>query len=289
MRFSLDQLLDETGVSDLAGTRFTKAADARGPDLAKLAQLCRQAADATPAERDAAKDQDLAEKTAAIAVISRTLAEINSLDSVAPPEQTKTAAAGPDAALFIKTALEQGHSPESIAAFLEKEGGLFGRLLRRGETWRAAKGTARAERDIAHANETIGRSFRKWQDIVRRAESAPEAERAALIAQMRKSLGDEKTMKVFSAHQGGGYKNLEAFKDLKRSVPTPAPAPGAPGGPAHRVGVNIGGTQMGLTSEQLQKMKTPALYLGGGYLAHKAISGGGGNENKKRGVVVVNS
>jgi len=118
MGFTLDELLNETGVNNL-GARHTKTAAPAKPDFSKLAARCRRAAEASPADQVAAGNATLAEKVASVEIIRRTMAEIAAIDG----GQTKTAApAAPtvDTAAFIKVALEAGHSPEAIAEFLEK-------------------------------------------------------------------------------------------------------------------------------------------------------------------------
>jgi hypothetical protein len=122
MTFSLEQLLEATGVDELAGTPFTKRASEESIDFLKLAAECREAAsveEVTPSQEELISSQDLVEKTAAVEIIRRTMAEIREIEG-SPPETIKTASAGPDKATFIKAALEQGHSPEQIARFLEE-------------------------------------------------------------------------------------------------------------------------------------------------------------------------
>lgn len=122
MAFTLDQLLEATGVDELAGTPFKKTAAKQPTDLLKLAARCRLAADTEdvpPPPADLINSQHLVEKTAAVEIIRRTMAEIREITGT-PPEHVKTASAGgPDKAAFIKAALAQGHSPEDIAKFLE--------------------------------------------------------------------------------------------------------------------------------------------------------------------------
>jgi len=123
MAYTLDQLLEATGVDELAGTPFKKVASPKGPDLLKLAARCREASEAEDAPAappaDTVNAQGLVEKTAAVAIIRQTLAEISAIEGT-PPEAVKTASAGPDQAAFIKAALEEGYSPEDIARFLEQ-------------------------------------------------------------------------------------------------------------------------------------------------------------------------
>ena len=121
MGYTLEQLLDAAGMDQVTGPSLQKTAAQRPPDLLKLAERCRSAADEDPPAppADTVNEQALVEKTAAVAIIRRTLAEIREIEG-APPEATKTASAsGPDPAAFIKAALEEGHSPEDIARFLE--------------------------------------------------------------------------------------------------------------------------------------------------------------------------
>jgi len=122
MGYSLDELLDATGINELDGSQLRKtAASSEQCDFSKLAERCREAADATPSEVEQSDHRELVEKTAAIAVIEKTLSEIGSI--VGAPLQ-KTAAArktGFGRAAFIKSALEAGHDPENIAKFLEKK------------------------------------------------------------------------------------------------------------------------------------------------------------------------
>lgn len=118
MAKTLDALLDATGVSDLR-MGFTKSA---APEVAddyflKLAERCDRAADAKADDLAAAKDRGIAEKTAAVAVIRRTLSEIAALEGPG----IKLAADDTRHAEFIHTALVAGHKPEEIAVFLSKQ------------------------------------------------------------------------------------------------------------------------------------------------------------------------
>lgn len=301
MGYTLDQLLDQTGLSRVTGSHLAKEASSAGVprDLLKLADSCRRAADASADEHDASLAHELAEKTAAVAIIRRTLSEIANIDSGTPQNIEKTASPDIREAVFIAAALEQGHSPESVAEFLEKDAGIFGRLGRGIENMRAAGQTRRAIK----ASENVGRKLEKakqrWVNIVEKSRNLSETERAALIQRMKLELNPVTTMEVFKATPGGtkGFKELQAYKDLKAAVPatrtaeTGAAAAGraATSGPRHAVGATIGNAQIGLSKKQLEQIKKPALYLGGGALAHRAISGGGKKPSNKRGVVVVNS
>jgi hypothetical protein len=114
--FTLDQLLETTGIDDLSGRRIEKTAAAKqGTDLLKLAERCRQAAEAQPEPE--IDQRSIIEKVATVQVIRRALEEIREIET---GQIAKTASIdiGQQAA-FIKAALDEGHTPESIARFLE--------------------------------------------------------------------------------------------------------------------------------------------------------------------------
>jgi hypothetical protein len=114
MGISLDELLNKTGLRKLAGE--DQPANEDPFDFSKLAERCRRAADASPDERATVAAGHLVEKTAAVEIIRRTLSEIRAIEG----EPTVKTAGAVDHAVFIKTALEEGHSPEAIARFLEQ-------------------------------------------------------------------------------------------------------------------------------------------------------------------------
>src|SRR5690606_25206025 len=152
MGYTLDQLLDETGVSDLAGSRLSKQASPEPTNFAKLAERCRRAAEATPEEQadavNAALTAALVEKTAAIAIIGRTLAEIRAIEGEPQQKVAAPVANGPtvNIELFIKEALEQGHSPQEIAEFLDKTGGILDKVRGLGREFRAHRTLNKAQK-----------------------------------------------------------------------------------------------------------------------------------------------
>lgn len=118
---TLDQLLDATGISEMAGTHLKEASETpEKMSFSKLADRCRRAL-ATP-EPSVDDIDNLAEKTAAVEIIRRTLSEIRELDN--PPEIEKAATQAIDHSTFIRVALAEGHAPEEVAYFLEKQGGV---------------------------------------------------------------------------------------------------------------------------------------------------------------------
>ncbi len=123
MGFTLDQLLETTGVGGLAGRGLKKVATKQdGRELLKLAERCRAAAEVAADAPLAIDERGLAEKTAAVHIIRRTMEEIREIEG---DVITKTASTQftSQHAIFVKTALEAGHSPEEIARFLDQAPG----------------------------------------------------------------------------------------------------------------------------------------------------------------------
>lgn len=285
MGYTLDQLLDETGVTKLAGRSNTKAAP-EAPAFSKLAARCRKAAEVTSEEKTASDRNGLAEKTAQVEIIRHTMAEIDAILGDAPV-QTKTAAPKQhplQVEEFIKAALDAGHSAEAIATFLQKEGGLLSSISGRVHELRAGHAVERA-RGLARKAEGAGdKAFRMWEDRVRKAGDLGSKERDAVVSRMRVALGDENAAKLVHGHPA--FKDLPSAKGLKRPAAEGGHAPAQKG---HAVGVTIGGAKVGVTPEQLGKLKAPAAALGAGYLGHKALTSSSNGDNKKKGVVVINS
>lgn len=288
---TLDELLSETGVKDLGGARgTTKTAAPEKANFSKLAERCRRAAIATPGERASSDEQVLAEKTAAVAVISRTLAEIREIEGIGGGEVKTAAPTGKPFPVetFIKQALDKGYAPDQIAVFLEKHGGIVDRVKGAVREFRAGRAVQKAEHLSEKAKAVGGQSLRMWEDHVRRAATMDEAGKANLISRMRIKLGDGKAAALVKDEPS--LREIAAGKDLLKShSAAQAKVPGAAKPTA--VGLNVGGAHMGLTGDQLNKLKKPAALLGAGYLGARAL-GAGKSENdspSKKGVVIVNS
>lgn len=287
MGYTLDQLLDETGVRNLSGDRLTKKAAADdGYKLSKLAERCRRAVDATPDEHAAASQHALVEKTAAVAIIGRTLAEIREIEGTSP-EVTKTAAASPQFSQeqFIKTALEAGHGPKEIAEFLEKTSGRIGRAI---GAMRASRGHAKSMKKVEGALAGSAKNTRHWEGLARQYQGVPDSQKAAFIAKMRRTMGDAGAAKVLRGTAGHDFKNLGTYKELMKS--SPALAEGAAlgkGGKPFAASMNIGGSQVGVTADQLKKAKKPAMYAGAGMLGHRMLSSKDEKKSSGRGPVII--
>lgn len=288
MGYTLDQLLDTTGVSDLAGTRAHKKTASAGHDFSKLAERCRRAAEATPDEQSASDQQELVEKTASVAIINRTLGELREIDGE-PAAHEKVAGSSFDLATFIKTALDAGHSPEHIAEFIDKEagpGGLLSRIGGRISEMRAARSVRKGEGQIAKAQAAGRAGKQRYEDVLRKGELLDERKRDAIVSRLRIAHGDDVASKLVAGNKS--YKDLPSAKGLKGPEIEAGPAAAAP---AKALGVNIGGNQYGISSDTARKLKKPLLYGGAGYLGHKALTAGKSDDSSsgKKGVVVVNS
>ena len=275
MSYTLDELLDTTGVSDLSGRSLTKKAGATdGFNLSKLAERCRRAVDATPQEHATANQRELVEKTAAVAIISRTLSEIREIEE-SSPGATKTAAqsSGPDQAEFVKAALEAGHQPQEIAEFLEKSAGqLTGRVGRWLSARKASKGYEAGQKAAKGVEAAGAKNIAHWQHLVRQSKDLPAGQRAKLLARMQRTMGPERTSKVLGSMGNHSFKDLEQFKDMKKNLPKIISEGGGKGGKQYAASMNIGGSQVGITAAQADKAKKPLMYAGAGMLAHKALS-----------------
>ena len=272
MGYTLDQLLDATGLDDLSGSNLTKQAAAPPEqNLSKLAEELRRASEVSHDEVDST---ELVEKTAAVAVLERTLQEIAAIDN--PHETEKTAAPSGVKARFIKEALEAGHSPVEIAAFLEKEssvrdaiGGAIGRGFQRLRTSRAIRKSEKAQDLVARRSP---RALGEAQEMLRQSAGLSAAKRDAVLGRLRARLGDERLNTVLQTSGVGGYKNLETAKIVRKSVAAEAAKRAPKKGPGYAASAQLGGKTVGLTKKQVKAIKGPAAYGAAGIAGGAAIS-----------------
>lgn len=287
MGYTLDQLLDATGLDDLSGDDLTKEAAAPPEqNLSKLAEELRRASEVPSGE--GVDHTDLVEKTAAVAVLRRTLEEIDALDG-API--VKTAEPSGPKARFIKEALEAGHSPVEIAGFLQKQasigkrvGDMIGRATQRVRTTASTGKLRRAEGafDAAEMN-TAG----NVREMLRRGQNLDNAGREKIIGRLRTQLGDERLDEIMKANGYGRYKNLQSVKDVRRNTAKAAVERGDVK-PDYAASANIAGKELGITNKQWKKIKGPAAYGAAGIAGGLALSRRGGGQPKGgRGPVIV--
>lgn len=254
---TLDDLLDATGVSQLG--EIKTAAEAPDDDVnsfLKLAERCERAASTAPP--NGRREQELVEKTAAIAVIARTLSEVDALAGGGE----KTAADDSARAVFIERALAEGHPPEAIARFL-KEAGAVSRaargLLGHGGLG-AAKALERAGGGLAQSGEHhLGAALRGV------AEDLTPDKAGRYIDRLRARYGDDRVRNLI-ARSGAKLDHVPTVRDLLEAKPAAAEAAGGAAKPG----------------ELLRRAAAPAAGAAGGLLVGSALSGGSEGKRKRR-------
>lgn len=208
---TLDELLDATGISEIAGKDLEKKASGKAPpSFAKLADRCRQAASAPPSQ----PGHELVEKTAEVEIIRRTIAEIESIAGDEPVE--KTAAAQADQALFVRTALEEGHPPEAIAEFLEKQG-RWRPLARIGDRITEGIGKMQFRHGARMGEKAKGfreAGGRKLETLIAQAEKGSHEEKVRLFNEVYKTMGKEGVQTMMQKIGPKGFEHLPLYKRL---------------------------------------------------------------------------
>jgi hypothetical protein len=281
MTHTLDDLLDATGLSELRSSGMHKIAGAgdeeeEHEDFLKLADRCERAAAQVSAAPVNARERELQEKTAAIAVIARTLTEIELATDGA---SEKVASEDLHAAAFIERALASGHRPEDIAAFM-KQAGFFSRtmhsVLGRGHVGagEALKGVGGglSEKGVRH----LGVALRDA------AQNMSPAGANRYVERLRASYGDANARKLIE-QSGARLNHVQSVRDLLPK--TPASSAGKT-----VMSVTVGGKQHGVTADQLKTVGKPAAVAAGGLAAGKALFGNDDEDKKKKhsNVTVIN-
>lgn len=256
---TLDDLLDASGISALGETKIAGEASTgdEADSFLKLAERCERAAGAAAPNDRAA---ELAEKTAATAVIARTLAEIDALDGKNPGEKTAADDAGRTA--FIERALAHGHTPDAIARFL-KEAGAMSRaahgLLGRGGLG-VGKALARAGGGVAEKGEHhLGAALRGV------AEDLTPDKAGRYVDSLRARYGDDRVRKLIE-RSGAKLDHVPTVRDL---LQVKSEATEAAGG-ASKPGALLRGAA------------GPAAGAAGGLLVGSALGGGADAKKKRR-------
>lgn len=289
MGMTLDQLLEATGIDEMAGLGLKKVAAEKSPavDFLKLAQRCREAATEVPVAVGDDAERDLISKTAAVAVISRTLHEI---DEICGVSEKTAAAVSVDPIAFAQEALSKGHSPEDIAVFM-KQANLFSNW---GESlasmWHRNRGTAAITKGVrlkVPAQAFVDKGQHRWEQVLRDAGTSRNRDhQRTVVADLRRQFGDADGAALLSSSGAGA--SLKGVDGIKEMLAAAAAAEAKLHGPKHALSFKIGDTTIGLTQKQLNTYGKPAALVAGGAVVAK---GGilGGNEKKKSGVVVINS
>lgn len=254
MGHTLDELLDAAGISDLEPAGLAKsAADGAVADdddqLLKLAERCERAATQPSAPPTSDKHRALAEKTAAIAVIAATLAEIEAIGGRAGE---KLASDEERTAAFIERALGAGHPPDEIARFL-KQAGMWGTAERAGQAIHRGMGVS--SQRLRELGETLTTMAHETPAVGDR-----------LVRRIRSNHGDHLMWKILD-HAGPAAHRLSEVEKLK-SLPRKA------------VSVRLGGKEHGLTAAELKTVGIPAATGAVGLAAGRALAHHDGDEKK---------
>jgi len=272
MGHDLDTLLDVTGIGNMAGKHLEKSAaklTTEAFDLSKIAAECRAAVSNTADGREA-RGRELVEKTAAVAVISRTVDEINAIIG----DPVEKIASSPEMAEFVHAALERGHSPEEVATFLKQAGILD--WVREGLKGARAGHRANVGGALARSGKhSMELAQREYGDLLRSASKSGNLNKQQrIVERLRRKLGDKKAAKVLES--SGARLHVPAARDLKKVTEGPAAS------------AKIGDKTYNVSKKGLDKAKrygipAGAAVGGAAYAGRKKDSG----SNGRNGVTVI--
>ncbi|RKX67338.1 MAG: hypothetical protein DRP42_00640 [Tenericutes bacterium] len=248
MGHSLEELLSTTGVGDMAGKQYEKtAADKSEPfDFRKLAEQCRAAADATEAHREA-RGRELVEKTAAVAVITKTIDEINEIIG----DPAEKVASTTKLAEFVAAALDRGHSPDEVAKFLKTAGPKMDFLMRGGQRARAASRAASGKSLSAAGKSTTNLAKSEYQDLLRQVErTGSHGKMNRYLENLSRKFGDKEAGHILRKS------GVTAHGDAAKRVMDASEAIAAKG--------SIGSKSLTITKAQVKKVGPYAIAGGAG-------------------------
>jgi hypothetical protein len=271
MSHTLDDLLDVTGLAELRSGGLSKTAKEAGVEedheyFLKLAERCERAAAEAPTEAGEAKERELQEKTAAIAIIAKTLDEIEALSGAATE---KVASADLRAVAFVERAIASGHSPEAIATFMKEAG-----LLSRGMHGLLGRGKMGIGDALKHMGGDLAEKGTRHFGVALRdaARNMTPARADRYIEKLRASYGDEAAKHLID-ESGARLNHLPSVRDLIAKKPDAK----------NVLSMSMGGGKgHGVTADQLKTVGKPAAAVAGGLAAGKALFGGDAEDPKKK-------
>jgi len=271
MGVTLDELLDESGISSMNAEHEKTASEDTHDGLDIVDQLRKFAEDDSFFLREGA-ERELVEKTAEILVIKETIGEINNLSSieVLDDDQSKTAS-------FISSALESGHSEDEIAFFLEKNAGVLdrvgrgiGRVVQRSRR----KALPRLESTINKAKVKGGGILEGEKRALRHSfSSGSEKEIARHLDDIESHYGPEKLQRFLIEMKNDGTRLPQsAYRKIPRSKVNPS------------YSVDINGATHQISKQRAHQIGMIGAGLGTGYAASR--KGGGGNGSSRNVTIV---
>lgn len=267
MSVTLEELLESSGINSLKGEEQEKTAsdNAQQEDLVSALRKMAEA-EPTPEDTKELAAQELAEKTAEIAVIAQTLSEIEKVSSLGAPRAPE--GHHQKLATFVKIAMDKGYSETEIASFLKEA--IFQRM------GRAVKsGVQSISRPIQRAaekvTEVVSESERRLlrDKLIHGSEKEVKKHLKVLSAQH----GPKETVRALMAMKGEGVKlPYVAQRLIPRNLDKPAVKIGLPGGATKSIKV-----------EDMKRYGIPAGAAAGGV----ALGSRGKDKGGKGGVTIV--
>jgi len=269
MGVTLQELLENSGIASMGNEEVEKTAseDASGEDLVvELRKLASEEPERAPALRKEAA-RELAEKTAEIFVIQQTMQEIDKLASLGVNED-----AHQKLAVFVKVAMDAGHTEEEIARFL-KEASVAGRVARAARSGAQALRRPIARKGAHYGTKASAHEFRLFREKMVKGN----------YKEGRKHL------EMLESQQGRPF--VTGFVQRLKGEGTPLPSwasrylPRQGTEKVFKVKSGTGLKEYGPTAGQA---KATAAVVGGGLLGH-GVSGRGKNGKSGGGVTVIRS
>lgn len=265
MSVTLEELLESSGINALKGEEKTASDNAQQEDIVSALRKMAEA-EPTPEDTKTLAAQELAEKTAEIAVIAQTLSEIEKVASAGVPKVP--AGRHHKLATFIKVAMDSGYEEKEIAAFLKEA--IFQRI------GRAIKsGVQSTRRPIQRAAErTSDRILTSEKRLLREklvSGSPKEVEKHLKV--VKGQYGKEVlTNTLLELKRDLGHLPYQAMKELPKGAGKPSFGMTFPGG-----------KKLSVTAENAARYGIPAGAFAGG----AAISSSGKKKDSGGGVTVV--
>jgi hypothetical protein len=269
MGVTLEELLNESGVSSLCEDIEKTASSGAPPEGDIVEQLLKYASDAMVPVKEKALSE-LAEKTAEIFIIKKTMEEIDKIASmgVTPEELSKLAS-------FVNRALEKGHDSKAIAAFLEKQSAIpFGDfpsfVLRQGR-----KGMAGFRRSVStpRAISKIETAKEKELQLLREVMKVNPSEGTRFLNRVESYYGKPTLEKMLSKVKEEGTRIPNWAKGwLPKSTE-----------PALLTTSVKGGKPIAISKTQAKRFGVPVAAAGGGYM----LAGRKKDKSSGKNVVVV--
>lgn len=262
MSVTVEELLERSGINSLKGEGVEKtASDNAHENDDGLVEALRKLAehDSGGGDVKTLAAQELAEKTAEIAVIAKTLSEIEKVASLGLQDEEERRVA-----TFIKVAMDKGYSEKDIAGFLKNAA--YGNLLKLKKGLQAVRRPF-GRKGYQAAENTARSEARLLREIL--LEGSPRQVRRHLRVLQAQYGKDDLVKQLIAAKKDLGRLPTEAHKLIPKGADKP--------------GLKItmpGGTEKTITTESLKRYGIPTGAAAGGVAAGAAARGKNKSESK---------